>query len=205
MLLQQLKDYQVILASGSPRRKELLKGMGVNYFVELGQDVDETYPPGLPPPEIPAFLARLKSQAFPRSLPDHELLITADTIVVCRGQVLGKPAGAHDAVRMLQTLSGGRHEVYTGVCLRTRHHEKCFTACSVVAFRRLSPAEISYYVETFKPFDKAGAYGVQEWIGYIGIAHIEGSYFNVMGLPTQQLYVELSGFLEDISRKELLS
>jgi septum formation protein len=201
MLLIQIKEYQVILASGSPRRKELLKGMGINYLVELGEEVDETYPPGLPPAGIPEFLARLKSQAFPRSLSDRELLLTADTVVACEGQVLGKPADARDAVRMLQMLSGNRHEVYTGVCLRTRRHERCFTACSVVTFRRLSSAEISYYVDTFKPFDKAGAYGVQEWIGYTGIEHIEGSYFNVMGLPTQRLYVELGGFLEEISRK----
>jgi septum formation protein len=198
MLFDQIKDYQIILGSSSPRRKELLKGMGINYFVELAKDVDETCPPGLPPAEIPGFLARLKSQAFPRRLSKNELLITADTIVVCRGQVLGKPADAHDAVRMLQTLSGTRHKVYTGVCLRTLHQEKCFTACSAVTFRHLSPDEITYYVDTCKPFDKAGAYGVQEWIGYIGIEHIEGSYFNVMGLPTQRLYVELSEFLKEI-------
>jgi septum formation protein len=199
MLLNQIKEYQVILASGSPRRKELLKGMGINYVVALGQDVDETYPPGLPPEQVPEFLARLKAQAFPRSLSDSELLLTADTIVQCKGQVLGKPADAADAVRMLQTLSGDRHEVLTGVCMRTRHHEKCFTARSAVTFRRLSPAEIAYYVDTYKPFDKAGAYGVQEWIGYIGIEHIEGSYFNVMGLPTQRLYVELSEFISGIN------
>jgi septum formation protein len=170
--------------------------MGISYVVELGQDIDETYPPELPPDKIPEFLAKLKSQAFPRSLSDNELLLTADTIVACKGQVLGKPANARDAARMLQTLSGNRHEVFTGICMRTRHHEKCFTVCSAVTFRQLSPVEISYYVETYKPFDKAGAYGVQEWIGYIGIEHIEGSYFNVMGLPTQRLYVELSKFLE---------
>jgi septum formation protein len=199
MLLNQIKDYQVILASGSPRRKELLKGMGINYVVTLGQDVDETYPPGLPPEQIPEFLARLKAQAFPRPLSDNELLLTADTIVQCKGQVLGKPADAADAIRMLHTLSGSRHEVLTGVCMRTRHHEKCFTARSAVTFRRLSSDEISYYVDAYKPFDKAGAYGVQEWIGYIGIEHIEGSYFNVMGLPTQRLYVELSEFISGIN------
>ena len=201
MLLNQIGDYQVILASGSPRRKELLKGMGINYFVELGQEVDETYPPDLPPTEIPEFLAKLKSQAFPRNLSENELLLTADTIVACKGQVLGKPVDAGDAARMLQTLSGNRHEVLTGICMRTRYHEKCFTACSAVTFRHLSPAEISYYVDTYKPFDKAGAYGAQEWIGYTGIAHIEGSYFNVMGLPTQRLYVELSDFLEEIKNR----
>ena len=205
MLLKQIEDYQVILASSSPRRKELLKGMGINYLVELGQDVDETYPPGLPLLEIPEFLAKLKTQAFPRDLSDNELLLTADTIVACKGQVLGKPVDADDAAHMLQTLSGGRHEVFTGICMRTRRHEKCFTVRSAVTFRHLSPAEISYYVETYKPFDKAGAYGVQEWIGYIGIEHIEGSYFNVMGLPTQRLYVELSEFLKALRREAALT
>jgi septum formation protein len=195
MLLNQIKDYQVILASNSPRRKELLKGMGIPYFVELGQDVDETYPPNLQPANIPEFLAKLKSQSFPRHLLNNELLLTADTIVTYKGQVLGKPVDTDDATRMLQTLSGNRHEVLTGICMRTRHHEKCFTARSVVTFRHLSSAEIAYYIDTCQPFDKAGAYGVQEWIGYIGIAHIEGSYFNVMGLPTQQLYMELGEFL----------
>jgi septum formation protein len=201
MLLNRLKDYQVILASGSPRRKELLRGMGINYVVELGQDVDETYPPELPPAEIPEFLAGLKSQAFPRELSNNELLLTADTIVACKGQVLGKPVDAGDAARMLQILSGSRHEVFTGICLRTRDREKRFTVCSAVTFRQLSPDEITYYVDTYKPFDKAGSYGVQEWIGYIGIAHIEGSYFNVMGLPTQRLYVELSAFLGEIQNE----
>jgi septum formation protein len=194
MLLHKLKDYHVILASGSPRRKDLLKGMNIPYTVVLADNVEEVYPPELPKEEIPEFLARLKSHAFPRPPADHELIITADTIVLCNGQVLGKPADAEEATQMLKMLSGNRHEVLTGVCLRTHNREKCFTARSVVTFRALSTDEIAYYVDTFRPFDKAGAYGVQEWIGYIGIAHIEGSYFNVMGLPTQQLYVELEAF-----------
>jgi septum formation protein len=205
MLLNQIRDYQVILASSSPRRKELLRGMGINYVVELGQDVDETYPPNLLPAKIPEFLAKLKSQAFPRHLSNNELLLTADTIVAYKGQVLGKPVDAADAARMLQSLSGNRHEVLTGICMRTHSHKKCFTTCSAVTFRHLSAAEISYYVDAYKPFDKAGAYGVQEWIGYIGIEHIEGSYFNVMGLPTQRLYVELSEFLKDIQNRTVFT
>ncbi len=199
MLLNTLKSYKVILASGSPRRKELLKGMGIAYTVELNQAVDETYPADLPLQEVPAFLARLKSQAFGRALDRDELLITADTVVLCNHQLLGKPADAGDAVRMLHILSGNKHEVLTGVCIRTHDRELVFTAQSTVSFRLLSSDELNYYVETCKPFDKAGAYGVQEWIGYIGIDHIEGSYFNVMGLPTQRLYVELNRFLEEMN------
>ncbi len=195
MLLHKLKDYKVILASGSPRRRELLKGMGVDYTVELNDEVDESYPQGLLPEEVPAYLSQLKSRAFGRPLAKDELLITADTVVICNGQLLGKPLDATDAVRMLSALSGNRHEVLTGVCMRTCNHEQVFTAQSAVSFRALLPEEINYYVDTCKPFDKAGAYGVQEWIGYTGIEHIEGSYFNVMGLPTQRLYVELSNFL----------
>ncbi|MDR3235746.1 MAG: Maf family nucleotide pyrophosphatase [Prevotellaceae bacterium] len=196
MLLDKLKNYRVILASASPRRKELLQGMGIAYTVELCNEVDEAYPPELPLDEIPDFLARLKSQAFARPLADDELLITADTVVLCNGQALGKPTDADSAACMLQMLSGNIHKVLTGVCLRTNRREKCFTAHSEVTFRILSPDEITYYINTCKPFDKAGAYGVQEWIGYTAIEHIEGSYFNVMGLPTQRLYVELDMFLE---------
>jgi septum formation protein len=195
MLLDKLQSYKVILASGSPRRKELLKGMGIHYTVELNGEVDESYPPDIPLREVPSFLARFKSHAFGRPLADNELLITADTVVVCNNQLLSKPADTDDAIRMLHILSGNHHEVHTGVCVRTRAREHVFTVKSVVHFRTLSSDEIAYYINVYKPFDKAGAYGVQEWIGYIGIAYIEGSYFNVMGLPTQQLYVELNDFV----------
>ncbi len=195
MLLHKLKDYKVILASGSPRRKELLKGMGIDYTVELNEEVDESYPADISLEAVPAYLAKLKSRAFGRPLAKDELLITADTVVICNGQLLGKPLDAGAAVQMLSALSGNRHEVLTGVCVRTCDREHEFTARSSVSFRALLSEEIAYYVETYKPFDKAGAYGVQEWIGYIGIEHIEGSYFNVMGLPTQRLYVELDTFL----------
>jgi septum formation protein len=170
---------------------ELLKGMGIDYTVELNNEVDESYPAGMPVREVPVFLARLKSQAFGRPLADNELLITADTVVICNEQLLGKPVDRDDAIRMLQLLSGNTHEVHTGVCVRTQALEHVFCAKSEVHFRHLSVDEIEYYIKVYKPYDKAGAYGVQEWIGYIGIEHIEGSYFNVMGLPTQQLYIEL--------------
>ena len=196
MLLNKLQHYKVILASGSPRRKELLKGMGIDYTVELNKEVEETFPADMPLREVPAFLARLKSHAIERQLSDNELLITADTVVICNERLLGKPVNVDDALQMLQLLSGNSHEVHTGVCVRTAARECVFTVKSVVHFRTLSSAEIDYYVKIYKPYDKAGAYGVQEWIGYIGIDHIEGSYFNVMGLPTQQLYVELCKFVD---------
>ena len=195
MLLNKLQSYKVILASGSPRRKELLKGMGIDYTVEINQEVDESYPPDLPVQEVPAFLARLKSHALGRPLAGNELLITADTIVLCNNRLLGKPTNTDDAIRMLHILSGNSHEVFTGVCVRTSMRERVFTVKSTVHFRLLSSDEITYYIGAYKPFDKAGAYGVQEWIGYIGIDRIEGSYFNVMGLPTQQLYMELAEFI----------
>jgi septum formation protein len=195
MLLDKLKDYNIILASASPRRKELLKGMGIDFTIELSDDVEEVYPADLPLREVSEYLAKLKSKAFPRPLAKNELLITADTVVICNEKLVGKPVDSHDAARILQCLSGNRHEVHTGVCLRTHDSECVFTAKSTVTFRPVSSQEISYYINTCKPFDKAGAYGVQEWIGYIGIEHIEGSYYNVMGLPTQRLYVELNNFL----------
>ncbi|MCL2097913.1 MAG: Maf family nucleotide pyrophosphatase [Bacteroidales bacterium] len=195
MLLTQLQAYKIILASGSPRRQELLKGMGIDYTVELNGEVDESYPSYMPLREVPTFLARTKSHALGRPLADNELLITADTVVICNNRLLNKPLDIEDAKSMLQLLSGNSHEVHTGVCVRTQTREHLFTAKSVVHFRSLSADEIDYYIKEYRPFDKAGSYGVQEWIGYIGIDRIEGSYFNVMGLPTQQLYVELCKFV----------
>ncbi len=198
LLQEKLQAYKVILASGSPRRKELLKGMGIAYRVEINQDVDESYPADMPVREVPMFLARLKSHSLGRALSADELLITADTVVICNNRLLGKPTDKDDAIRMLHLLSGNQHEVHTGVCMRTAGHERVFTVQSIVTFRALSSEEIGYYIDTYQPFDKAGAYGVQEWIGYIGIERIEGSYFNVMGLPTQRLYVELSNFVREL-------
>ena len=190
MLLNELAKYKIILASNSPRRKELLTGAGFNFVVQTNGDVEETYPDETPLNEIPTYLARLKSEAF-RLLSDNELLITADTVVICNNQLLGKPKDEEEAVRMLRMLSGNRHEVITGVCVRTNRKTHTFAASTLVDFRPLSSEEIAFYVAHYKPYDKAGSYGAQEWIGYVGIQHIEGSYFNVMGLPIQRLYVEL--------------
>ncbi|MDR3350877.1 MAG: Maf family nucleotide pyrophosphatase [Prevotellaceae bacterium] len=184
---------KIILASGSPRRRELMKGLGIPFTVELSGEVEEIIPAGTPPEDAPEYLARMKSEAF-RPLTGDELLITADTVVICQRQLLGKPAGKADAKRMLRLLSGNRHDVLTGVCLRTARSTHAFTAHTAVFFRPLSDEEIAYYIDCCRPYDKAGAYGAQEWIGYVGIERIEGSYFNVMGLPLQQLYTALMQF-----------
>jgi len=195
MFLDKLKNYQLILASGSPRRKELLEGIGVPVKVELNGEVNETYPSEMPLEEVPEHLAQVKSLGFGRKLANNELLITADTVVICNQQLLGKPVDKADAERMLKMLSGNEHQVLTGVCLRTAQHTRTFTAHTAVYFRPLSIQEIDYYIDAYKPYDKAGAYGVQEWIGYVGIERIDGSYFNVMGLPMQRLCTELDEFL----------
>ncbi|MDR0728835.1 MAG: Maf family nucleotide pyrophosphatase [Prevotellaceae bacterium] len=180
----------LILASGSPRRRQLMEGLDIPFKVELTGEVDEIIPAAISPEEAPEYLARLKSAAF-RPLTPGETLITADTVVICRGQLLGKPADKAGARRMLQLLSDNRHDVLTGVCLRTTAVVRTFTARTTVFFRPLSAAEIDFYLDHYCPYDKAGAYGVQEWIGFVGIERIEGSYFNVMGLPLHQLYAEL--------------
>ncbi|MGC8865496.1 MAG: Maf family nucleotide pyrophosphatase [Bacteroidales bacterium] len=189
-----LSAYRVILASRSPRRHDLLKGLNIPFEVRL-KETPEDYPEGLPGQKIALMLAQRKNYAFAEAeLPENYLLITADTIVWLDNQVLNKPADAADAVSMLQTLSGKSHKVYTGVFIRSKQKETGFCAESTVYFRHLNDEEINYYVTHFQPFDKAGAYGVQEWIGYVGIERIEGSYFNVMGLPTQLLYQHLRMF-----------
>ena len=194
MLLKKLADYKIILASNSPRRKQLLAGAGIGFAVETTGVVDESFPADMPHNEVPVYLAKLKSQSF-RPLREKEVLITADTVVICNKQLLGKPDDADDAARMLRMLSGNRHEVLTGVCIRTNEMTHTFVSSTLVDFRPLSSDEILYYVEHYRPYDKAGAYGAQEWIGYIGIQSIEGSYFNVMGLPIQQLFVALDQLL----------
>lgn len=181
----------MVLASNSPRRKELMSGLGVDYVVKTLPDVDESYPDTLQGKEIPAYIAREKADAYQSMIEPDELLITADTIVWLDGEVLGKPKGREDAVRMLRKLSGASHQVITGVCLTTREWQKYFTATTEVTFAVLTEEEIIYYVDKYAPMDKAGAYGVQEWIGFIGVESISGSYFNVMGLPIQKLYKEL--------------
>ena len=181
--------YKIVLASNSPRRKELLLGLGFDYEVRTLQGLDESYPEGLSMEEIPQYISRKKAAAY--NLEPDELLITADTIVFLEGEVLGKPADEAEAKEMLHKLSGKTHQVVTGVTLTTTEMQHSFCSVSQVTFAQLSEAEIDHYVTQYRPFDKAGAYGIQEWIGYIGVTSIEGSYFNVMGLPVQRLYSEM--------------
>ena len=190
-MLDNLKNYRIVLASQSPRRKELLAGLGLEYETRVLPDVDESFPSELTGGDIPMYIAREKAEAYRPSLSADELLITADTIVWLGGTVLGKPVDRDDALRMLGLLSGRTHEVYTGVCLTTIRWQHTFTARTEVRFCSLDEEEITWYVDRYRPFDKAGAYGVQEWIGYVGVEHIAGSYFNIMGLPVQRLYREL--------------
>ncbi|MBO4485988.1 MAG: septum formation protein Maf [Prevotella sp.] len=187
-------NYHVILASNSPRRKELLGGLGIDFEVRTMKGIDERWPKELRGEDIPKFISHKKAEAYLPTLGADELLITADTIVYLDHQVLGKPADAADAKRMLHLLSGRTHEVITGVTIATREKQKTFAVTSLVTFAELTDEEIDYYVEQYRPFDKAGAYGIQEWIGYIGVTRLEGSYFNVMGLPVQRLYTELRRF-----------
>ena len=190
-MLGNLDKYQIILASNSPRRKELMSGLGVDYVVRTLPDVDESYPADLAGAEIPEYISREKADAYRSIMQPGELLITADTIVWLDGKVLGKPEGREGAVEMLRSFSGSAHLVSTGVCLTTTEWQKSFTAASDVEFDVLSEEEIRYYVDKYQPMDKAGAYGVQEWIGYIGVKSISGSFYNIMGLPIQKLYGEL--------------
>lgn len=189
-----LSTFKYILASGSPRRKELLSGLGLDFEVRLLTGIDESYPEDLTGREIARYISRRKAEAYKASMAADELIITADTIVYLDGQVLGKPESEADAKAMLHRLSGRTHEVITGVTLLTQTRQHTFDCVSKVTFSPLTDDEIAHYVATCKPLDKAGAYGIQEWIGYIGVERIEGSYFNVMGLPVQRLYRELKTF-----------
>ena len=191
IMLDNLKIFNIVLASNSPRRKELMSGLGVDYVVKTLPDVDESYPDTLQGEEIPAYISREKAEAYQSMIEPDELLITADTIVWMNGEVLGKPKDREDAIRMLRKLSGASHQVITGVCLTTKGWQNSFTVTTDVTFAVLSEEEIVYYVDKYSPMDKAGAYGVQEWIGFIGVESISGSYYNVMGLPVQKLYREL--------------
>ena len=195
-MLDNLKKYKVILASNSPRRKELLAGLGVDYEVRTLPDVDESYPETLQGADIPLYIAKEKADAYVAMMQPGELMITADTIVWLDGKVLGKPQDREDALQMLRTMSGRTHEVFTGVCITTTDWQRSFTAQTEVRFATLSEEEIAYYVDNFQPMDKAGAYGVQEWIGFIGVENISGSYYNIMGLPVQKLYRELLNFFQ---------
>lgn len=184
-------NYHIILASNSPRRRELLSGLGLDYEVRTLPGIDESYPETLPGEEIPVYISSQKASAYLDELKENELLITADTIVWLDGRVLGKPSDEEDACQMLRALSGKTHQVITGVTLATTTFQKSFASVSQVTFATLSDEEIKYYISHYHPMDKAGSYGVQEWIGFIGVERIEGSYFNVMGLPVQRLYREL--------------
>ncbi len=195
MLLTTIKNYDVILASGSPRRQQLLAEMDIPFRIQT-REVEEIFPDNLSPEEAVTFLCRLKSLAFREDeLNENSLLISADTLVVLNDKILGKPTGEEKAAEMLRQLSGKKHEVITGVCLRLHERIKTFTVSSSVYFKVLSEDEINYYIKNYRPMDKAGAYGIQEWIGHAAIQKIEGSYFNIMGLPTHRLYEELNGFL----------
>lgn len=191
--MKDLKKHNLILASKSSRRQYLMKELGLDFEVHT-KDVDESFPENLKAQEIPLYLCQKKADAFDEELTDNTIVITADTIVWIDNQVLNKPENFDDAVRMLKLLSGKKHEVYTGVCLRSKHKTKTFYALTSVYFKELSQEEIEYYIYNFNPYDKAGAYGAQEWIGYIAVEKIEGSYFNVMGLPVRELYEELLKF-----------
>lgn len=182
----------LILSSNSPRRKELLQGLGVPFDVLVIKGIDESYPNTLPAAEVAEYIAQKKAVPYRDNLIGTDnIVLTADTVVVCGNDIMGKPSDEQDAFRMLCELSGKTHQVYTGVCLTTTTTQKHFTVCTDVTFKELSDDEIWHYIRTYKPMDKAGAYGIQEWIGYIGITGIKGSYYNVMGLPVQRIYEEL--------------
>ena len=193
-MLDNLKKYNIVLASKSPRRQELLKGIGVDFMI-LTKEVDESFPAKLPLIDVAPFLSLKKAKAFEDAeLPDNYMVITADTVVIVENEILGKPKDRDDAVRMMNLLSGKVHKVVTGVTVHTKEKTKTFSVISKVTFETLDNQEVDYYIDNFRPYDKAGAYGVQEWIGYIGVSNVEGSYFNVMGLPTQRLYKVLKEF-----------
>ena len=184
----------IILASNSPRRRELLAGLNLDFEVKVLPDIDESYPDNLPVAEVAGYIARKKTVPYCALIGESDLVITADTVVIVGDEVLGKPKDVEDARRMLQLISGKTHQVITGVCLLTTDKEHSFSVTTDVTFKQLSADEIAYYIEHYKPFDKAGAYGIQEWIGYVGVTSINGSYFNVMGLPVQRLWEELKKF-----------
>ncbi len=186
--------WKIILASNSPRRKELLAGIDVNFEVRVLKNIDESYPSDLPTKEIAEYISKKKAAAYLETMADDELVITADTIVVLGDEVMGKPHDDADARRMLRELSGRTHQVITGVTLTTHERQHSFSVETDVTFKELSDEEIDYYVRTYQPMDKAGAYGIQEWIGHIGVTALKGSYFNVMGLPVQRIYEALKTF-----------
>jgi septum formation protein len=195
MVIDKLKKYRIILASRSPRRQQLLKDLGLNFDIVI-REYAENFPEGLPGDEIARYIARKKALSFKNEISDNEIVITADTIVWCNNSVLGKPDNYEDACRILREISGNTHEVITGVSIYSNRRELTFSVSTKVTFETLTNEEIDYYVNEYSPFDKAGAYGIQEWIGLIACSNIEGSYFNVVGLPVQRLYKELINFIK---------
>ena len=195
LLHEKLADRQLILASASPRRRQLMEDAGLKFTLAPKFECDENYPDTLPAAEVAAYLSTLKSEAYPEPLGEGDILVTADTTVVIDERVLGKPADRAEAIEMLRAMSGRSHKVYTGVTLRSSEKVQTFAVETDVYFRTMSEDEIAYYVDNYRPYDKAGAYGIQEWIGYVAIERIEGSFFNVMGLPVQRLYTELLSFI----------
>ena len=190
-----IKDKKIILASASPRRKELLAGLCIDFEVDTRNNFEEIYSPEIPHEEIPEVLSIGKSNGFHRPLEKDEILITSDTLVLCEGEVMGKPGSREEAYDMLKMLSGQEHKVITAVSIRNHERIVTFSDTSIVSFKSLTDSEIYFYIDTFKPFDKAGAYGIQEWIGYIGIDRIEGSYFTIMGFPVHLVYKHLQDFI----------
>ena len=188
------KDYHIILASNSPRRKELLRGLDIAFDVRVQSDIAEDYPADTAPADVAAYISREKANAYKDTIAENELVITADTVVIVGNEILGKPHDDAEAKEMLHKISGRKHQVVTGVCLTTTEKQRCFSVSTDVTFKNLKEEEIDYYIETYSPLDKAGAYGIQEWIGYIGVTALEGSYFNVMGLPVQRIWEELNSF-----------
>lgn len=196
LLKNKLIGYRLLLASKSPRRRQLLHDCGLDFEVVDGREAEEIFPDDMVAEKVAEYLSGLKSEAWADTLTEGDVLITADTVVIAHGEILGKPADRDDAARMLRMLSGGAHKVVTGVTLRSTTKCTSFSCESKVYFRELTDEEISHYIDTYRPYDKAGAYGIQEWIGYVAIEGIEGSFYNVMGLPIQMLYVRLGEFLD---------
>ena len=187
---------KIILGSASPRRKELLAGLGIDFVVDTNNNFEETYSESIEQERIPEVLSEGKSYGFHRELNEDEILITSDTLVLCEGHVMGKPQNKEAAYQMLRLLSGRSHKVITAITIRNKTKSSTLSDTAIVHFKELSDSEIYYYIDNFKPFDKAGAYGIQEWIGYIGIDKIEGSYFTIMGLPVHLVYSELLKFIQ---------
>ena len=190
-----LKEKKIILASNSPRRKELLAGLDITFEVDTRNNFEEVYDPSTPHDRIPEVLSEGKSYGFHRNLDDDEILITSDTLVMCEDRVMGKPDSREDAYEMLRFLSGREHKVITAITVRDKHQCRTSSDTAVVCFKELTDSEIWYYIDNYKPFDKAGAYGIQEWIGYMGIGQIKGSFFTIMGLPVHLVYQELQSFI----------